>query len=75
LPTTVVGVDRILTVSNAGNVKHGVKVFQGIKTSVIAERTFGPKFVQAHIAFEDDLCIGGNFQVDGFAHFTKSTGS
>ena len=34
---------------------------------MIAEGAFGAEFVEIDVAFEDDLGVGGNFQIDGLA--------
>ena len=34
---------------------------------MIAEGAFGAEFVEIDVAFEDDLGVGGDFQIDGLA--------
>src|SRR5882724_3299922 len=43
--------------------KNGVRPFQGIKTSVIAEGTLGPHFIQINVALQHDLRIGRHLQI------------
>ena len=34
---------------------------------MVAERAFGAQFVEMDVAFENNLCSRGNFEIDGFA--------
>ena len=52
---------------HAGDVKDGVLVFERVEAGVIAEGAFGAEFVQIHVAFENDLGMGWDFQIDGLA--------
>jgi hypothetical protein len=47
--------------------EDGVIVGEGIETGVVAEGAFAAQFAQLDVAFEDDLGVGGNFEIDGFA--------
>ena len=60
-------VNRIFAVRDAGDVENGIEIFERVEAGVIAERAFGAKFVEIHVAFEHDLAGGGYFEVDGFA--------
>ena len=61
------GVNRILAVRDAGDVKHRILIFQRIEAGVVAEWPFGAQLVEIHVTFKHDLRRGGNFQVDGLA--------
>ncbi len=52
---------------DAGQVKHRILVRHGVEPGVVAERTFAAQFAQFHIAFENNLRMGGHFQVDRLA--------
>ena len=58
---------------DAAQVKDGIEIFQGIKTSVIAERAFCAEFVEIDVAFENDFCSAGTSR-STVSHFTNSTG-
>ena len=50
-----------------GQVKDRVLVGQGIEAGVVAEGALGTQFIQLDVAFEYDLGVGRNLQIDGFA--------
>src|ERR1035438_1147552 len=60
-------VDRVFSVRDAGDMKYGVFVFERVEASVIAEGSFGAKFVEIDIAFENDLGVSWNLQIDSLA--------
>ena len=60
-------INRILTVRDAGSMKDRVFVGQRIKPCMVAKRTFRAKLVEVNVALEDNLGVGRNFEVDGFA--------
>ena len=64
-------VNRIAPVRDRGDVQHRVLVGQRVVAGVIAERPFGAHIIRVHVAFDDELGRGGDFQVDGLAfdHF------
>ena len=61
------GVERILAVRDAGDVEHRVVVFERIEAGVIAEGAFAAQLAQLDVAFQDDLGVGGDFQIRGLA--------
>src|SRR5436190_2919389 len=67
LPYDSGGIDRIFTVGDAGDVKDGILIGKAVKAGVVAEGSFRAQLVEVHIAFEDDLSIGGHFEVHSFA--------
>ena len=60
-------INGVLTMGDATDVEHGVLVFERIKAGVVAEGTFGAKFIQMNMAFQNDLSRGGNLEVHSFA--------
>ncbi len=52
---------------DAGEVKDGVLVGEGVEAGVVAEGAFGAQFAQFDVAFEDDFGAGGDLEIDGFA--------
>ena len=52
---------------HAGDVEDRVLVFERVEAGVIAERALSAKLVQVDIAFQNDFCIGWDFQIDGLA--------
>src|SRR5580704_12915771 len=60
-------IDRIFAVRDAGDVENRVLIVERIKSGVIAKRTFDAEFIEVDVAFENDFCVGGNFQIDGLA--------
>ena len=61
------GVDGVLAMGDAGQMEDRVLVGHGVEAGVVAEGAFGAQFAQFDIAFEDDLGVGGDFEIDGFA--------
>ena len=50
------------------DVKHRIRLGQGVITGVIAERPFvAQRLRRVHVAFDDEIRVGGNFQVVGLA--------
>src|ERR1043165_4396605 len=48
-------IDRSLAVSNAGKMKHRIKIFERVETGVIAKRTFAAQFVEMNVALKHYL--------------------
>ena len=61
------GVDGVLAMRDAGEVEDRVLVGQGVEAGVVAEGAFAAQLAQFDVAFEDDLGVGGDFQIDGLA--------
>src|ERR1041384_1626718 len=59
-------VDRLLAMSNAGNVKDRELVFERGGARMIAERAFGSKLFRIYIAFDYDLGVSWNLDVHSF---------
>ena len=59
-------VDRILAMRDAGDVEDRVVVVERIEAGVIAEGAFAAQLAQFDVAFEDDLAVGGHFQIATF---------
>ena len=59
------GVDGVLAVGDGGEVEDGVLVLHGVEAGVVAEGAFGAEFAEVHVAFQDVLGVGGDFEVDG----------
>ena len=66
LPDDGGGVDGVFAVGDAGDVEDGVLVLHGVEAGVVAEGAFGAEFAELHVALEDVLGVGGDFEVDGF---------
>ena len=60
-------VNRILPVSDAGDVEDGIFVFERVEAGVISEGALGAEFIEVDVAFKDDFGVGGNFKIDGLA--------
>src|SRR5579872_6475160 len=52
---------------DAADVEDGVKVFERIETSVVAEGTLAAEFVEVHVSLDHDFTRSWNFEIDGFA--------
>src|SRR5690348_6490991 len=61
------GVDRILAVRDAGDVKDGVVILQGVEAGMVSKRTFRTKLIELYVAFKNNLSVGRNFEIHGFA--------
>src|ERR1700674_67997 len=61
------GVDRVSAMRDATEMKNRIKILKRIEAGMISEGAFGFEFVEVDVAFEDDFCAGGDFEVDGFA--------
>ena len=61
------GVDGVFAVRDAGQMEDRILVGHGVEAGVVAEGAFGAQFAQLDVAFEHDLGVGRNFQIDGFA--------
>ncbi len=61
------GVDGVDAVGDAGDVEDGVVVLHGVEAGVVAEGAFGAELAELDEAFEDDLGVGRDFEVDGLA--------
>ena len=61
------GVDGIFAVGDAGDVEDGIEIFERVEAGVVAEGAFAAEFVEIDVAFENDLRVGGNFEVHGLA--------
>jgi hypothetical protein len=59
------GINRVLAVGDARNVKDRVLIFQRIESGVVAERAFSMQFVELDVTFKNDLRRRRNFQIDG----------
>src|SRR5207248_4093601 len=57
------GVNGIAAMGDAGEVKYRILIGQRIKSGVVAERAFAAQLVELDVAFEDDFCVGGDFEV------------
>src|ERR1035437_4721295 len=57
----------VAAVGDAGDVEDGVFLFHGVEAGVVTEGAFAAEFAEIHIAFEDVLGVGGNFEVDRLA--------
>src|ERR1039457_1122786 len=68
-------VDWIFAVRDAGDVEDGIKIFERVEAGVVAEWALAAKFVEIHVAFEDDFAGCGDFQVDGFTFHQIDGGS
>ena len=61
------GVNRFLPVGDGGEVEDRVILDRGVEPGVIAERSFRPGLAGLDVAFEDEVDVGGDFEVVGEA--------
>ena len=67
MPTMVVGINGIAAMRDRGEMEDRI-IFDGsVETGVIAKRTFRPHFARLNVTFQNEIDIGRNFQIDGFA--------
>ena len=52
---------------DATDVENGIEIFEGIESGVVAEGALAAKFVEVHVAFQNDFRVGRDFEVNGFA--------
>jgi hypothetical protein len=61
------GVDGVFAMGDAGDVEDRILVLHGVEAGVVAEGAFGAQLAEFDVAFEDDLGVGRDFEIDGFA--------
>ena len=60
-------INGILAMRDAGEVKDRVLIRHRVEAGVVAEGTFAAQLAQFDVAFEHDLGVRRNFEIDGFA--------
>ena len=60
-------INGVAAMRDRGQMKDRIILDRGVITGVIAERSFRPHLARLDIAFEDEIGIGRNFEVDRFA--------
>src|SRR5579863_85270 len=58
-------VNGIFAVRDAGDVEDRIEIFKRIETGMVAERSFGTKFIEMYVPFEHDFTGCRNFEIDG----------
>ena len=60
---------------DACNLEDGVKVFERVEASVVAEWALAAEFVEIDVALEDDLAGRGDVEIDSLAFDQIDRGS
>ena len=58
-------IHRVVTMSDRGDVKDGVRIDRRIKAGMIAEGAFGAEFTRLNVAFDDKVDVRRNFERNG----------
>src|SRR6266487_3049437 len=62
------GIDGIFAVRDGGDVEDGIRLGQRVIAGVVAERAFfAERFARVNVAFDDEVGVGGDFEVVGLA--------